>query len=317
MPDTPAPQTLPTPAPKKRSLGSRILRLFGILVVLLIVGLVVLYLMRNTLVRIGVVRGGQYATSQTTALQRADLMLFGGSLDLSQLEINNPTDRGFKEPKFLTMKDCAVSVDTGSLFSNTIVVEKIHISGLELYIEQQGAKNNLAVLMDTMKQKSAAAGPPPSASAPAAKSSAPTSPGRSLKVTQIRVASTKVHLRGLFPADFDLGPIMLNEPTNPDGRPMKLADVMVNILLHLSQQIVTSPKLPPEFQSGLADVGKFVNTLKLPDVTKGFGDLGNQAGQAVQGVTSQAGNTINDLGKGLGGLIPGLGGGTTKSATQP
>jgi hypothetical protein len=311
MTDTPASQTPPppaAPAPKKRSLGSRLLLLVGILVVLLIIGLVVLYLARNSLVRIGVEKGGQYATSQTTSLQNADLNLIGGSLNLAQLLIANPTGKeyGFKEPTFLTMKSCDVLVDSGSLLSNTIVVDKIMIDGLEITIEQQGAKNNLSILMDIMKQKSAAASPRGTASAPAPKSNAPDSPGKGLKINQILLTNTKVHLRGLVPAELKLGNISIKDPSNPDGRPMKIADVMVTVLLNVAQGVVGDPQLPPEFKSGLADVGNFVNTLKLPDITKGLG-----------GVSSQAGKAVDDLGKGLGGLIPGLGGGTTKPATKP
>jgi hypothetical protein len=316
MSDTPAPATPAAPTPKKRSLGRRILRLFGILVVLFIVGLVVLYFMRNSLVVVGVQTAGRFATDQTTILKAADLSLAGGSLDLSQLQIDNPTkDQPFKEPVFLTMKNCNVSVDTGTLLSNTIVVPQIDISGLEITIEQQGAKNNLAVLMDIMKQKSAAASPPAKAGAPAPKSNAPEAPGRSLKISQIRLASTKVHLRGAVPMDLDLGTITIKDPTNPDGRPMKAADVMVTVLLNVAQGVVGNPQLPPEFKNGLADVSKFVANLDL-------GGTINQAGQALQGVTSQAGGAVNDLGKGVDDLSKGLGGllgggSSSKPATKP
>jgi hypothetical protein len=313
MTDTPASPTPPTPvapSPKKRSLGRLLLRLCGILVVLVIVLLLGVYFARNYIVRVGVQQGGQYATAQTTTLLGADLNVFGGSLNLSQLLIANPTSAGFKEPTFLTMKSCDVLVDPGSLATKTIVVDKIMIDGLELTLEQQGAKNNLAVLLDIMKQKSAAASPRGTASAPAPKSTAPESPGTALKINEILLTNTKVHLRGLVPTELKLGNIRIKEPTNPDGRPMKIADVMVTVLLNISQGIVGSPELPKEFKDGLGSVSQFVDSLKL-------GDVGKQAGQAVQGVTSQAGNAIDDLGKGLGGLIPGLGGSTSKPATKP
>jgi len=58
------------------------------------------------------------------------------------------------------MKNCNVSVDPGSLFSSTVVVNQIDISGLEIYLEQNGARNNLGELLDIMKKKSPAPAPP-------------------------------------------------------------------------------------------------------------------------------------------------------------
>jgi len=304
MTDSPA---TPTPAPRKRSLLKIIFRLFGLLVLLVVLGLVALYFMRNTLVRAGVVRGGQYATDQTTLLDAADLSLAAGTLDLSQLQISNPT--GYKELKFLALKNCNVSVDTGSLFSNTVVVNQIDISGLEIFLEQNGAKNNLGELLDIMKKKSPAASTAPASG----NSSAPSSPGKQLKIGKIRLASTKVHLRGLVSLDLDLGTIEMDDPTNPDGRPMKIADVMVKILLHIAQQIVENPKLPADFKNGLQDVTKLVDNLKgtlskdvgknLQDALKNVPDLGKDAGKNLQ-----------DLGKNLQNLMPGN---KSQPASQP
>ena len=91
------------------------------LVILLVLGLVTVYFMRNSLVRWGVVRGGKTATEQETALSIADLSL-GGSLNLNGLDINNLS--GYTAPKILVMKSCGVVVKPSSLFSHTVQVDK-------------------------------------------------------------------------------------------------------------------------------------------------------------------------------------------------
>jgi hypothetical protein len=302
-PGTPTPTTPPTPAPrKKRSLGRLILKLFGVLVILLVIALAAVYFLRNTFVRSGVIYGGQYATDQTTALDAAELSVFGGNLDLSSLKIANPSKGSYKEPEFLTMKNCAVQVDAGTLLSNTIVVDNIHISGLEIFLEQNGAKNNLAEIMDIIKKKTSAAD-----AAPAGSSAAPQSPGRNLKINHLVLANTKVHLRGIISMDLDLGPIQIDDPTNPDGRPMKIADLIGKILLNVAQQIVNNPQLPGDFKNGLKDVSKLVDGLKgnldkgLKDMTKNMGDLGKDPGKNLQ----DASKGLQDMGKGLQNLIPG------------
>jgi hypothetical protein len=315
-PGTPAPATPPTPAPKKkRSLGRLVLKLFGVLVLLIIVGLAAVYFLRNTFVRSGVVYGGQYATDQTTALEAAELSVFGGNLDLSTMKIANPANGGYKEPQFLTMKDCAVQVDTGTLLSNTIVVDNIHISGLEIYLEQNGAKNNLAEIMDIIKKKTSAAD-----TGTAGSPNTPQAPGRSLKINHLVLANTKVHLRGIISMDLDLGPIQIDEPTNPDGRPMKIADVIGKVLLHVCQQIVNNPQLPGDFKNGLKDVSKLVDNLKgnldkgLKDLSKNLGNVKNlqEAGKNLENLGKDGTKGLQDMGKGLQNLIPGQ-----KPATKP
>jgi hypothetical protein len=322
MTDTTAPgtPTPTTPAPKKkRSVGGLILRLFGVLVLLFVLTLAGLYFFRNTLVRAGVVRGGYYATDQTTALEAADLAIFGGTLDLSTLKIANPAKSGYKEPNFLSMKSCNVNVDSGTFLSNKIVVKEIKIDGLEIFLEQNGAKNNLAEIMDIIKAKTSAASPA------AGSSTAPQSPGRSLAITHLSLKNTKVHLRGILSMDLNLGDIQIDDPTNPDGRPMKIADVIAKVLLNVAQQIVNNPQLPADFKNGLKDVTKLVDDLKgnlnkgLKDVSKNFENLGKDGGKGLQDAAKglenmgkDGGKGLQEMGKGLQNLIPGQ-----KPATKP
>ncbi len=312
-PASPNPVTPGAPAPKKRSVGKIIKRTVLALLLILVVGIVVLYLMRNSLVRAGVMYGGKYATEQETLLDAADLSL-GGTLDLSQLQINNPT--GYQGP-FLKMKACNVKVQPGSLLSSEVVVESIAISGLDITVEQNGMKNNLAELMDIMKKKSPAASAAPAAGG---SSAPPASPGKQLKITCIDLAATKVHLRvsGLVPfnLDLDLGPIHLDDITNPDGRPMKIADVIVKVLLHVSQQITqeiaNNPKIPNELKNGLKDVTALVDNLK--------GNLNKSLKGGLGKVLKDATKNIPDLGKQIPGMpnipaipgIPGLPGATSQ-----
>jgi hypothetical protein len=94
---------------------------------------------------------------------------------------------------------------------------------------------------------------------------------------------------------------------------MKIADVMVKVLLHVSQQIVDNPMLPGEFKNGLKDVSKIVDSLK--------GDLLKDGGKGLQNALSNlpdlskdAGKSVQDVTKGLQNLIPGN---KPQPATQP
>lgn len=298
---TPAPSS-PAPARRKRSIIGILLKLFVALVVLIIVGLVVLYFLRNALVRMGVERGGHYATQQETSLGLADLALFNGKLDLSKLDIanikKNASDNTYQQPNILTMNSCNVVVQPKSLFTDTVVVDSIKIDGLELTLEQNGSRNNLNDLMDILKQQTPASG-----------ANTNTSPGKQLKINALDLTGIKVHIRAkpLPDMDLDLGDIHMEDPTNPDGRPMKIADLIGKILIHLSQQIVNNPALPGELKANMKNVTALVNNLQkdLNKDLKGVGqqlqDLSKNPQQAIQNLTTN--KSVQDATKGLQNLL--------------
>src|SRR4051794_27276635 len=99
---TPAPQSPePAAAPaKKSSLAKKLLRLALVLMFLVVIGLVLVWLNLNTFVKMGVIRGGKYATEQETGLNAANLAFSQGTLTLDALDIANP--KGYSDKsKFL------------------------------------------------------------------------------------------------------------------------------------------------------------------------------------------------------------------------
>jgi hypothetical protein len=291
---TPAPA--PQNPPKKSSLGKKILKLFALLLILFVIGLVVLFLNLNTLVRAGVVRGGQYATDQTTSLDSADLSFSKGSLALNGLDIDNL--KGYSAPKILSMKNCAVTVDSGSIFTHTVSVPSITIAGLEVTLEQNGMKNNLNDLMDVIQKKTPATG-----------NAQNSSPGKELKIGVIKMTGTIVHVRA-NPVNMDLNlpDLEITDPTNPDGRPMKIADLMGKILVLVGKQIVENPQIPGDIKGAMKNVTAVVDNLKgeldkgvktfatdLQNVTKNLPDAGKGIQDASKG--------LQDAGKNLGNLF--------------
>ena len=109
-------------------------------------------------------------------------------LGLSQLNIANVNlkDRGYKEPNLLTMRDCSVDVDGWSLLSSEVTINDITISGLELTLETNtNFKNNLADLVEILKQQSPATNAPPGTpSGGNAGNAPPESPGKKLKISR-------------------------------------------------------------------------------------------------------------------------------------
>jgi hypothetical protein len=304
--------TPPSPATpaKKGGMGKLIFRLVIVFVLLAVVGLVALYFAKDGLVRAGVIRGGKYATEQDTGLVNANLSLFGGALTLDELGISNLA--GYKEKHLLVMKKCATTLEPGSLFTDTVVISEIAIDGLELTLEQNGAKNNLNELIAIIQKKMPPAGQTTSES-----------PGKKLKIVKLHLTGTKVHIRAApINLDLDLGPIEMIDPTNPDGRPMKIADLVARILLNISKQAIEDPRLPLDIKNNMKNVTAVVDNMRgqldkgVKDLSKGLTDLTKDPLKAIQSgdlnkTIQDAGKNAQDIGRGLQNLNPFGGGATT------
>lgn len=302
--NTPAPASsspAATSPPPRRSMGKTLLRLFVGLFAVLVIALLLLFLNLNSLVRAGVVRGGQHATEQNTDLLSAALSLSQGTLQLNTLDIANPKD--YQAPKLLTMKSCDVIVQSSSILSSEVYIPEIAIQGLELTLEQNGNRNNLAEIMEIVKKNTAAAD----------KASSKTSPGKTLKIGKLSLAGTKVHVRANlgvpFSLDLDLPPLVITDPTNPDGRPMKIADLVGKILLHISRQIVENPQIPGDIRNNMKNVEALVNNLRgeldknVKVMTQNLQQLQDAAKNLDPKALQDAGKNLQDAGKNIGNLF--------------
>ncbi|MCL2647057.1 MAG: AsmA family protein [Phycisphaerales bacterium] len=269
-----------SPAPKS-SRGKRIRRILRILAIVVILLLLGVYLFRNPLVRHSVIFGGKYATNLETNLDSANLSLVGGSLALNSLDMANVAGGKYKEPKILTMKSCSASVKPTSLLTDTIQVNDITIDGLEVTLEQNGLNNNLNDLLDTIKSKSPAAG-----------DNTKSSPGKNLKIGTLKLTGTKVHIRGLMSLDLNLPDLEIQDPMNPDGRPMKIADLISSVVVRLTQQIVENPAIPGGIKDGMKNAAAIVNNLK-DQLGKGVKDLTNSP------VFQDTGKNLQNAGKNI------------------
>ena len=228
-----------------------ILRSTLALIVLLLLAILILYLSLDGLIRSGVERGATHSTGQPASLSSAKLSLSAGTLELAGLAIDNPPT--YSKSKMISMHDFKSSAQISSLFTNDVIIPEIDIDGLDILLEQNGLNSNLADILDHSKQSTPAAGG----------SSAPTPPGRNIHIGLIKLTNTKVHLAALGQSTtLDLGPIEIKDPTNPDGRPMKIADVVSQILLHVANQIAQNPQIPEPLRNSITQAQALATDLQ-------------------------------------------------------
>ena len=123
----------------------KLLKVVGILLVLFVVGVAVLALCIDPIVRRGVEYGSTSALKVPTRLGDATVK-FSGKATLDRFEVDNPA--GFKEPKAIALERLDLALRPKGLFDPAVYVDELRIVKPEVTVEFAGTKSNLSTLMD-------------------------------------------------------------------------------------------------------------------------------------------------------------------------
>ncbi len=183
------------------------------------------------------------------SLADASLSLFAGKLGLTGLTIDNPA--GYSKGRLLQMNSCHITVSVHSLLGHTVQVKTIRIDGLLVNIDQHGISSNVQKVLAYIHQHEQ----------PAAGTGSPApSSGKQLQINQVVLTNVTVHvavtdLPGVAPSiTIPLKQIEINQPTNPHGRPLRIADLVRQILVQVVGQAMRSSKMPQVVHQSLGEV---------------------------------------------------------------
>ncbi len=219
------------------------------------------------------------ALGTKTTLTGAQLSILGGSLNLTGLTVDNL--KGYNDPHLLTMQSCGATVSLHSLLTNTVVIKLITITGLHISVDQSGLSNNLMTEINHLHNQQ-------SSNTPATPSAAG-SGGKALAITRVVLLNTVVRVdTSLLPGQkgvpivITLPKMVLNQPTNPDGRPLRLAGLMEQILVQIAKSLANNPAIPAPVRTTLDAATSFIGS--------GAGTLLHGAGQMVNGAVKSIGH---------------------------
>lgn len=233
------------------------------------------------------------ALGTKTTLAGVHLSILGGSLTLTGLTVDNL--KGYTAPHLLTMQSCGATVNLHSLLTNTVVIKLITIEGLHISVDQSGLSNNLMAEINHLKNQQSAT----PAAKPAAKpaTTAKSSGGKALAITKVVLLNTVVRLdTSLLPGQkgvpivITLPRMVLNEPTNPNGRPLRMAGLIEQILVEVAKSLANNPAIPNAVRTTLSAATTFIGS--------GAGTLLQGADKAVTGAADSLGHLF---GAGTGG----------------
>ncbi len=265
-----------------------IIRILVSVVVLLIVAVGVAWAMVDSIAKTAVVKGGTYATGTTSTIDSLTLSLLKGQLTLNDLVIENPKGPGFAAPFAFKMGRFDLKLTPKSLLSDTVLVQDFAIEGMEVYIEQKGADNNLSIIIKHIQQlggpKASAPAEPRPTAAPTATPGSPAAPGD--EDSKIRIKADRLLIKGVVahvktPLPGQAGNITINVPTiemlnlsTADGKGLTIAEIAGRILPAVVQGVIENGKgLIPADMAALLTTDIAAARQRLGDVTKSITNL--------------------------------------------
>ena len=276
----------------KKSIVKRIIiALAVIILVLLIVGIAGFKLYGNRLVKFAVETGGAQALKVNVALEEARLQLLRGELELDNLVVDNP--EGYTNPHLLNMGRAHIALNTSSLMSDTVEIDKMEFKSVALVIEQKGLSSNLQEIINNL----------PKSEAPAPKEE---TAGKNLLIRDLRVEEVAVTFKPLpLPGKagnvtFKLAPIHLTDIGTKEK--IGIAQFTGLILQQITMGVVENGKglIPTEMIGDLSSELMKQGQQILEGGQKVLEETGKGLLEGGKGVLEEGGKAV----EGLKGLLP-------------
>ena len=292
-------------------MGRKLIRVLLVLVVLAIVAVGVAWLMIDRIAKAGVEKGGTYAMGVPTTLEDMSVSLLGGRVTMDGLNVANPA--GFNSDRLMHSGRFDLEVDAGSLLGETVNVKRFELDGLELNVEQQAAGSNVGKIIENLKQLSSG------------KTDEPAEPedGEGKKVKVDRIVVRNVHARFYLlsakPISVKVPEIVLTDVTSDNAAGVAVSQLAARIVPAIVAAVVEQGqgKVPADLLNDLDG--------QLDDLAAAAGErtarLMQQAEKDLSGAATKAagdlGREADKVSKGVGDLLRGLGGPTTRPAETP
>lgn len=130
--------------------GSRLLAVFGVVVVLAAVAAVVVLGQLGRLIEDGVEEHGPPLTGTEVSLGGASVSIFDGAGELTDLRIGNPD--GYSDDRAFDLGRIAIQIDPRSVASDVVRIRSVVIDGPKLLAEfDPSGRNNLKTILNHVK----------------------------------------------------------------------------------------------------------------------------------------------------------------------
>ncbi len=247
-----------------------------VLVLLFVAGLVTIYFVGasalNKAVKQGVETFGPRVTQTAVTLDSVNLSPFSGSGTLKGLYVGNP--EGYKSENIFSLGQIDVAVDTGSVFSDTIVINKIHIRQPAISYEKTLTSSNLKELQQNIEAFTG-----PKAEQPAAPAGEPAAPAKKLVIKELIIEDGTIYVGALGVGQTVPLPRIVMNNLGEDGKSANIGDVLDEVLGAVINSI--GPAIANAGQLG-KDAANFIKTQGLEKVDQAAGEAGKAVGDGIK-----------------------------------
>jgi uncharacterized protein involved in outer membrane biogenesis len=246
-----------------------------VLVVLIVVAVMVMGFFLGAIVKTGMETAGPKITQVSIKVDAVNLSLLTGSARVKGLVVGNP--EGYKTPQAISVGSAAVGVNPFSVLSDKIVVRSVRVEAAEITFEGGLGGNNLSKIMDNVNAIAKSGGPASTNTT----ARAGNEPGRKIEVDDFLIAGAMVHV--------SLTGISGQEMTLP------LPDIHLTDL-GKGNAGITATDLTRRVLGAITSATIKAVASATTDIGQGAGNLGRDAGKA-------AGQDVNKITRGIGGLF--------------
>ncbi|MBL4701548.1 MAG: AsmA family protein [Phycisphaeraceae bacterium] len=296
--------------------------IFVVAVLLLIaVGVGVLFFYIDNIAKTGIEKGGQYALGVPTELESINISIFSGKCDLNNLRIANPA--GFEFAHFMKINKGEFALDTTTLRSDVIAIDKLHFTGVELSIEKIKSGANYQVILDNLQKTMASDSQTDKPSEDTSGGDSGGGKGFVIRDILIEDISVNINMDALGLGAAVKKTIRLKEPihlTNvgsAEDAGAQMSTVIAQLVQTMLAEIIRqggglipadiAGELGKGLESikGLSDLGTQIIGDTVGGTVKEVGKVTKEVTQAAGDATKQVGKAADDLLKGVGGLFGG------------
>jgi len=272
--------------------------LIGLVVVVVVVGGAIFFLFSNIgkIIKEAVEDVGPRVTQTSVALSEAEVDVTEGRAALRGLDIGNPS--GFETDYAFKLGAIAVTIDTGSISGDTIVIKEIVVDKPSVRYEYDfsAGTSNIETIQKNAESFAAAAG------GGGGGSSGSSSEGPKLVIENlyVRGAEVAVSAKGFAgkKASQTLPEIHLTDIGKDEGgaTPAEVAQEVIASITDKIGGIMSGVDLGQMLD---IDVGKTLEGV-TKGITEGAGDAGKMMEEGVKGVTEGAGSAGDAVKEGVG-----------------
>ncbi len=270
---------------KKKSLVKRLVKYLVVLIIICIVLAGLLLVFINPIIKTSVCKIGPHFTGTPINIESVDLSIFNGSLALSNFSVGNP--EGFQKPNIFELGSLDVKIDTASLFSDKIIVERVEIHNFNIDYELTVNGSNLDKIREHLEQV-------------IAKGQEETEEDTSVEETP--AASKQVVIRKLI---IDNGTLFLSNKTLGTEIPIPLVPIEMDNLGENSDSFATT--LNDFFTELMLSITSLVQGVDLQKIGQDFSDAANSLGNTLNESANDIGNAVMEgtskLTEGIGSLF--------------